>query len=246
MAVQYETELYVPLKMFFEQQGYSIKGEVRHCDLVGVKDGVVDPLIIEMKKTFNLSLLLQGMERLKISSNVYLAVERSRTKRGAVNQRWSDLSALCERLGLGLITITFYKTKNPFVEILIEPNIQLPTMKRKSKRQSRILHEFHERSGDYNVGGSHRTKLVTSYREKSLRLALPLRDADASGLSLASLRDTTGIGNAASILQKNYYGWFERVSRGRYVLTPTGVTNLITYQSVIKASNDNGMDMDIS
>ena len=236
MAVKYETELYEPLKQFFEQQGYIIKGEVRLCDLVGVKDGLADPLIVEMKKTFNLSLLLQGMERLKMSSNVYLAVERSRTKRGAVNQRWGELSALCQRLGLGLITITFYKTKKPFVEVLTQPTDQVKPLPRSRRRQSRLVDEFHERSGDYNIGGSNRTKLITSYREKALRIALPLRDADSSGLSPASLRDMTGIGTASSILQKNYYGWFERVSRGRYALTPLGISDLIKYQNVLEVS----------
>jgi hypothetical protein len=236
LAIQYETELYEPLKHYFEQQGYTIRGEVRSCDLVGVKDEAADPLIVEMKKTFNLSLLLQGMERLKMSSNVYLAVERSRAKRGAVNQRWGELSALCRRLSLGLITITFYKTKDPFVEVLTHPTELVKLQPRNKKRQSRLVYEFHERSGDYNIGGSTRTKLVTSYREKALRIALPLRDADSSGVSPASLRDITGIGNASLILQHNYYGWFERVSRGRYTLTPLGISDLITYQNVLNQS----------
>lgn len=50
MAVQHETELYEPLKAFFEQRGYEIKGEVRHCDLVGVHPIESEPLIVEMKK----------------------------------------------------------------------------------------------------------------------------------------------------------------------------------------------------
>lgn len=39
MAVKHETELYAPLKSFFERQGYDIKGEVRTCDLVGLREG---------------------------------------------------------------------------------------------------------------------------------------------------------------------------------------------------------------
>lgn len=236
MAVQHETELYEPLKHFFEEQGYIIKGEVRHCDLVGVKEERSEPLIVEMKKTFNLSLLLQGMERLKMSSNVYLAVERSRAKRGAVNQRWGELSALCRRLGLGLITITFYKTKRPFVEILTNPTDPAKPLAKNKRRQSRLVDEFRERSGDYNVGGSNRAKLVTAYREKALRVALPLRDAEACGISPASLRNATGLGNVPSILQHNYYGWFERVSRGRYILSPLGIAALEQYQNVLEVS----------
>lgn len=105
----------------FERQGYEIKGEVRTCDLVGIREDEAQPLIVEMKKSFNLALLLQGIERLRLSPNVYLAVERVREKKGAVNQRWGELSGLCRRLGLGLITVVFYKTKAPLVEVLVEP-----------------------------------------------------------------------------------------------------------------------------
>lgn len=50
MAVKYETELYSPVKAFFEQRGFDVKAEVRHCDLVGVRSDQDEPLIVEMKK----------------------------------------------------------------------------------------------------------------------------------------------------------------------------------------------------
>ncbi|MDU5949823.1 MAG: hypothetical protein E6Z15_22520, partial [Paenibacillus macerans] len=92
MAVQHETELYAPLKAFFEERGYIVRSEVRHCDLVGYRPGSDEPLIVEMKKTFNLPLLLQGLERQKLSGEVYLAVEKNRAKKGAHNQRWSEIT----------------------------------------------------------------------------------------------------------------------------------------------------------
>lgn len=235
MSVQHETELYEPLKAFFEEQGYAIKGEVRNCDLVGVHPEQSEPLIVEMKKTFNLALLLQGMERLQMSSQVYLAVERSRTKRGAVNQRWGEITRLCRKLGFGLITITFFKTKKPFVEVLCKPESQQPP-KIKKRRTERLLYEFHERSGDYNTGGSSRAKLMTAYREKALRVALALASAPPEGASPASLRDLTGIGNTAAILRHNYYGWFDRIGRGRYVLTPAGQEGLNLYAGVLETA----------
>ncbi len=233
MAVQHETELYAPLKAFFEERGYSIKSEVRHCDLVGIMPNSEQPLIVEMKKTFNLHLLLQGLERQKLSSEVYLAVERNRAKRGAHNQRWNEITILCRRLGLGLITVTRYKTKPPFVEILCSPGdkVIVPSPKVIKARASKLLYEFNERSGDYNVGGSNGTKLVTAYREKVLRVAIALQ---AGGeMAPREIRDRSGIGNAAAILQKNYYGWFLRVARGRYALTPEGKKGIQLYQDVI-------------
>ncbi|CAH0117831.1 DUF2161 domain-containing phosphodiesterase [Paenibacillus sp. CECT 9249] len=235
MAVQHETELYGPIKQYFEGFGYEVKGEVRHCDLVAVAPGDGgeddDIVIVEMKKTFNLALLLQGIERLKSTDQVYLAVERNRTKRGAVNQRWSALTGLCRRLGLGLITVTFYKTKKPFVEVLCKPENAMNGARRNKYRQSRLMLEFKERSGDYNVGGSTKRKLVTAYREKALHVAAQLREHGQ--LSPRRLRDLTGIGSAAAILQHNYYGWFERVSRGVYRLTPSGEQALAQYSHVV-------------
>ena len=289
MAVRHETELYAPLKIFFERQGYSVKGEVRKCDLVGVREDLDQPLIVEMKKTFNLALLLQGIERLKLSPTVYLAVERVRDKKGAVNQRWGELSGLCRRLGLGLITVVFYKTKAPLVEVLVEPDEKPPAQRSGGRRRERLLYEFRERSGDYNIGGSTRVKLVTAYREKALRVALSLQAAEAeaaaaaemaaakaslaagrrsaaataeqglaaedtaaeaaaagtrsdalsaaagarpAGITPAELRKRSGVPTAAAMLQNNYYGWFQRVSRGRYTLTPGGHAALVEYATI--------------
>lgn len=310
MAVRHETELYAPLKVFFEKQGYSIKGEVRTCDLVGIREDLEHPLIVEMKKSFNLALLLQGVERLKLSPTVYLAVERVRDKKGAVNQRWGELSGLCRRLGLGLVTVVFYKTKAPLVEVLVEPDETPPAQRSNKRRRERLLYEFRERSGDYNIGGSTRVKLVTAYREKALRVALSLQAAEAeaavaaenaaakaslaaarrsaagtaerapalssapegraagdtaaqeaaaagtrsgapnaassarsAGISPAELRKRSGVPKAAAMLQHNYYGWFHRVSRGRYTLTPAGQAALVEYAAITGgASNSHYKD----
>lgn len=234
MAVQRETELYLPIKQFFTAQGYDIKSEVRHCDLVGIREQDQEPLIIEIKKTFNIALLLQGIERLKLSSNVYLAVEKNRAKKGAHNQRWSEITELCHRLGLGLIVVTLYKTKSPFVEILCSPAISSKPVRpaRRGSRKQRLLQEIAERSGDYNLGGSTGTPLITAYREKALRIA----SAFGTDLYLSPriLRERSGVGITATIMQRNHYGWFERVARGSYQLTPAGKLALEQYAHVVE------------
>ena len=234
MAVQRETELYLPIRQFFTAQGYDIKSEVRHCDLVGVREQDQEPLIIEIKKTFNIALLLQGIERLKLSSNVYLAVEKNRAKKGAHNQRWSEITELCHRLGLGLIVVTLYKTKAPFVEILCSPAISSKPVRpaRRGSRKQRLLQEIAERSGDYNLGGSTGTPLITAYREKALRIA----SAFGTDLYLSPriLRERSGVGTTATIMQRNHYGWFERVARGSYQLTPAGKLALEQYAHVVE------------
>lgn len=234
MAVEHETELYAPIKAFFEERGYIIRSEVRHCDLVGIRPGSDEPLIVEMKKTFNIALLLQGLERQKLSGEVYLAVEKNRTKKGAHNQRWNEIAILCRRLGLGLITVTRFKSKSPFVEILCSPGdkVYMPTAKVIKTRAERLTREFNERSGDYNVGGSHGAKLMTAYREKALRVALALQEE--ADMAPKDVRDRSGVGSAAAILQRNYYGWFRRVARGRYALTPEGISSLKEYAYVVE------------
>lgn len=234
MAVKYETELYPPLKHFFEQRGYVVKSEVRHCDLLGYRDDEKAPLIVEMKKTFTLDLLLQGVDRQRTGGLVYLAVERNRTKKGAHNQRFGEIALLCSRLGIGLITVTFYKTKAPFIEVYGEAGPG--TGKPSGLRAKRLRAEFDARSGDHNIGGSNKRKIVTAYRENALKIARQLwMFGEASPLML---KEASGVGKAASLLQDNHYGWFERVSRGRYKLTDAGIAALNEYASVVSAWSD--------
>lgn len=71
-----EVALYPPVKAFLQRQGYVVRGEVRGCDLVACR-GDEEPVIVELKLRFTLSLLLQGVDRLALSPLVYLAVPRS-------------------------------------------------------------------------------------------------------------------------------------------------------------------------
>lgn len=231
MPIQSETELYAPIKAYFQQRGYEVKSEINQCDLVAIHKDMPEPVIVELKKNFNLSLLLQGMNRLKLSSHVFLAVEYIRGRQNARRHKWSDLQQLCERLGFGFITVQFYKTKQPFVEVHCEPigvELSQPQRKRKTKR---LLNEFHERSGDYNIGGSTRRKIMTSYRELALQCAAHIKQLGP--LSPAKLRDLTGKQKVGSILQKNYYQWFKRIKRGVYDLTTDGHDALATYEEVL-------------
>jgi len=230
MAVHKEEQLYLPIKDFFHAKGYEVKGEVNHCDLVGVHQDTKEVIVVEMKKTFNLALLLQGVERLRLGATVYLAVERNRKKSGAVNQRYGDLTELCRRLGIGLLTVTFYVTKAPVVELLCSPGEEPQRSNRPSKGK-KLLYEFKERSGDYNTGGSHARKLVTAYRERALRCAHALQQMDQA--SPSQLAKQTNVRQAGSIMRDNHYQWFKKVGRGLYTLTEEGHQALLDYEAVI-------------
>ena len=100
MAIRYETELYSLSKLILNSAALISKPRLSTATWLASGQIRIIPYCGD-EKTFNLSLLLQGMQRLKLSPLVYLAVERNRSKRGAVNQRWSELTALCRQLGWG-------------------------------------------------------------------------------------------------------------------------------------------------
>jgi hypothetical protein len=239
VPIKSETELYAPVKTYLEQQGYEVRGEVRHCDLVAIR-GEEPPLIVELKRSFSIPLLLQGIDRLRLTRTVYVAFERPAKGKAPHGANWPELRRLCGMLGIGLITVQFYRTRKPRVEVECHPPEAVPgsspppkTPRRSKYAAGKLEQEFREREGDYNVGGSSRRKLVTAYREKSLQLALLLQEHGP--LSPRKLRELCGNGKAASMLQDNVYLWFQRVERGIYRLSPQGEEALVTFAPVVDA-----------
>lgn len=224
MGIQQETELCAPIKQFLEAHGYQVRAEVKDCDLVAMRED--DLVVVELKRTFNLALLIQGIERQKLTHTVYLAVEAPRSRRSA--PRWSDIQQLCRRLGLGLMTVSFAR-KTPKVDVICDPEPLVP--RRSHRKRSQLLKEFQKRSGDYNVGGSTKRPIVTAYREDVLRIAYQLKLHGPS--RVRDLRKATGVLKVGSILLKNFYGWFEPIDRGIYQLTPRGEEALVVYADVI-------------
>ncbi|MFI5002223.1 MAG: DUF2161 domain-containing phosphodiesterase [Reyranellales bacterium] len=201
-----ESDLYAPVKALLEGQGYNVKGEVRGCDVVAVR-GKEPPVVVELKRAFGLGLVLQGVDRLALTDMVYLAV-------GAWPKRMRDVKKLCRRLGLGLMIVAGER-----VDVLLDP---MPYLPRKNKRKvGRMLGEHARRVGDPNRGGSStKVPMMTAYRQEALRCAELL--ASKGPMSPKALRAATDAPRAASILSADYYGWFERIERGVYAITPGG------------------------
>ncbi|MEC0219750.1 DUF2161 family putative PD-(D/E)XK-type phosphodiesterase, partial [Paenibacillus odorifer] len=61
----------------------------------------------------------------------------------------------------------------------------------------------------------------------------------SAGITPAELRKRSGVPTAAAMLQNNYYGWFHRVSRGRYTLTPAGHAALVEYAAITSGVPNN-------
>ena len=201
-----ESDLYAPVKVLLEGQGYVVKGEVRGCDVVAVR-GKEPPVVVELKRTFGLGLVLQGVDRLALTDLVYLAV-------GQWPRQMKNVKKLCRRLGLGFIVVAKDKA-----DVVLDP---VPYVPRQNKRKSgRLLGEHARRVGDPNVGGqAMRAPLMTAYRQEALRCADLL--AAQGPMKVATLRTACDAPKAAQILQQDVYGWFERVERGVYAITPKG------------------------
>jgi hypothetical protein len=199
-----ESELYAPVKALLEGQGYEVKAEVNGCDVVAVR-GEGAPLVVELKRTFGLGLVLQGMDRLAMTDAVYLAV-------GAWPPRLDDVRRLLQRVGLGLIVVAHGRA-----DVVLDP---LPYRPRRSRRRAaRLLLEHRRRVGDPNTGGVTRRPIMTAYRQEAERCLAHLAPGPTS---LRALRAAGDVPSAPSILRADVYGWFERVDRGVYRLTPKG------------------------
>lgn len=207
-----ETDLYPPIKQFLEDQGYVVKAEVGAADVVAVR-GSEPPVVVELKLGFSLALFHQCVARLKVAEDVYLAVARQPGKR--FQKALKDNTTLARRLGLGLITV---RLSDALVEVHCDPGPYAP--RKSKKRTAALLREFARRQGDPNDGGQTRAGLVTAYRQDALKVAVYLYEAGAS--KGADVARETGVPAATRMMRDDHYGWFEKVEKGVYGLTPSG------------------------
>jgi hypothetical protein len=204
-----ETSLYPIVKQFLETAGYCVKGEVNGCDAVAVKVGQPERLtVVEMKRGFNLDLLLQAVERMRSADEVWLAVPATRRGR----DRDPRVRRLCRLLGFGLMAVHVRRKR---IEVLTEPGPYRP--RPDQRRRTRLLSEHARRSGDPSPGGSSRQPIMTAYRQQALVCAAMLRAGPARPRDLRAVAPEAG-----RILLRNVYFWFERIERGVYRLNSQG------------------------
>ena len=207
-----ETDLYEPIRAFLEEEGYQVQAEVKNCDIAAVKDGQL--VIVELKKAFNLKLVYQGLERQSLTDQVFVAIPRP--KKGAREKSWKDMLKLLKRLELGLFTVALDSPLQT-VDVVLEPSDSLAWKNR--KKREKVQAELENRQVDANVGGMTRRKIMTAFREKSIRLACILEREGQ--VSTASLRER-GMEDCIGILSRNYDKWFKRVEKGVYALSEKG------------------------
>ncbi|MBS0532291.1 MAG: hypothetical protein JSS22_23260 [Proteobacteria bacterium] len=205
-----ETSLYLPVKRHLESLGFTVKGEIGGCDLVALSGDHPPVMVIgELKLSFNLELVLQGVDRAGACDEVWLAAKLS--VRGKGRESDARYRNLCRRLGFGMLGVT----DRGGVEVLVAPSTISP--RRNPKKRSRLVSEHQRRKGDPAAGGSTRTPIMTAYRQQALACAAAMT---AGPRRVRDLKLDSP--DAPKILQHNVYGWFDRVERGVYALTDAG------------------------
>lgn len=205
-----ESTLYPPVKSWLEAHGFNVKGEIRGCDLVATAPDGDIVVIAELKLMLSFDLILQAVERTTIADEVWIAVPL--TRRGRDQDRRAH--RLCKLLGIGLLTV---HPRTGIVGLVTAPAPYQP--RRNTRRRSMLLREFERRRGDPEIGGSANKARMTAYRQFALDCAMAMLGGEATTKALRAL-----VPDATKYLAANYYGWFERIARGRYRLTPAGIT----------------------
>ena len=221
-----ESDLAGPVTAFLAAQGWTVRSEVKDCDVAAVRGS--DLLVVELKKALTLALLVQAVRRQRLTDTVYLAVPRPgsvwqwrRANRGVLH--------LLRRLELGLLFVSNDPDRDP-VEVVLQPRPL--ARRRKAAARRAVLEEVGHRSADYNTAGSSRRKLMTAYREQAIRIACLLeRFGELAPRDLRAL----GTGpKTQAILYQNVYGWFQRVGTGAYRLGAHGAREIEAYPELVR------------
>ncbi len=221
-----ETDLFVPLRDYFESLGYTVHGEVGSCDLVARRGDAM--VVVETKMTMSLRLVTQGVRRQQLSDEVYLALPRA-DARGGYPPNYKDLRLLLHRLGLGLLVVG----RRGGVVVAV-PAVG-PAGRRKDKRlKQSLVAEMERRRLDAGPSGARRNRrMLTAYRQEALLLAAYLAESGPSKPRDAAA--ATSIPTAQRILYANHYGWFARVRSGVYSLSPSGEQAVTENKGLIQA-----------
>jgi hypothetical protein len=172
-------------------------------------------VIGELKLSFSLDLVLQAVDRTTACDEVWLAVGPA----GRGRLRDPRARKLCRYLGFGLLGVSSAGA----VELLVEPGPWRP--RQDKKRRARLIDEHRKRIGDPAPGGSTRQPIMTAYRQQALACAASLAQGPRRTSELRAV-----VPNAPGILFRNWYGWFTRVERGVYELTPEGTVALARWR----------------
>lgn len=214
-----ETDLYLPVKNLLLSQGFEVRAEIKNIDILASKDDFY--CAVELKTKPSLKLIYQAIDRQKTADQVFIAIPKS-----AVNMRRSpyrNFVYLLRRLEIGLILVSQEEAEVVFDATAYDME---KSRARYKNRKSNMLKEYRLRKSNQNIAGT-KGKTMTLYKEQVLKICAYL--LKHGQVSIKEIKEATKIEKTASILQKNYDGYFIRVSRGIYQLTDTGRVHILKY-----------------
>ena len=224
MAIR-ETDLFEPVKYYLEKQGYTVRSEVRFCDITATRDDEL--VIVELKTKFSVNLLMQAVRRQEVADSVYIAIAVPVDK--VYPSNFKGICRLCRRLELGLILVNFLKTKTK-LELIFHPTEY--TKRRHHKRRQFIIREIDGRYRNFNRAGStSQEEKITAYKQAVIQVACYL---DLLGTASPAKLKQLGTGKRTNtILAANHYGWFDKIDRGVYTLHDQGRKALERYPEIV-------------
>ena len=223
-----ETALYAPVKAFLEGLGFACKGEVGHCDIVGLA-GDEPPVVViaELKATFNLELVLQAVDRARAGDEVWIAARLTRNGRHG-DRRFRDL---CRRLGFGMLGVG----DDGRVDLIVSPVAAPP--RRDAQAALAAVDEHRRRQGDPHPGGGAGAPIMTAYRQRALLCAAALAAGPKRPRDLRP-----AVPDAGPMLLNNVYGWFAPVIAGRLRYDRDGARGAVAL-AASSAARDGGEEI---
>jgi hypothetical protein len=219
-----ETDLYPPVHDFLAQQGYTVQGEVKKCDVAAVKGNEL--VVVELKLRLSWEAIAQAAERQQIADAVYVAVHKPAGLR-TWRRRNARLLYLVRRLELGLLLVAPKARTGP--KVSVEHPLRIFDRVKDGKPRAIVMREVQRRAGDLNVGGSVRTQILDTHRLTAIHIACCLERFGP--LTVRQLqRLGTGL-HTRSILAKSEQieGWFVRADEGAYALKPESAAALVEH-----------------
>jgi hypothetical protein len=232
-----ESDLGEPIQRYLEANGYTVRSEVRDCDITAVQGDEL--IVIELKRGFTTDLLLQATDRQRVADAVYVALPADGTMAAHHSKRRQAIERLLKRLELGLILVAFPEGRPPEVDVAFHP-LEHARPRRAPRTRRVFLREIAGRSSDYNIGGSCGRKIVTAYREQAIFIACCLDRFGA--MSPGALRALGAGLKTQDILFRNVYDWFDRQERGRYALRQRGRDEIAAEYSILAANCRHRLD----
>ena len=232
-----------------ENQGFTVKGEVKNCDIAALCCNEL--WIVELKRHLSIKLLCQAISKLSITPHVFIAIPRPKTN----NKDFKLVQKILKKLGIGLITVAL-DSPVKLAEIILLPAEEQKDIKKQNKKSDQkksdpkksdpekldpekldpeksgpkksapkkldlIREEIKSRTQD-TPGGSTKITITTAYRERCIKIACILSSLKESISPANLVKQHDSPKDTGNILYKNYYGWFERMGHGKYTLSQEG------------------------